>query len=305
MIVPAWLTTWTLDLPALLFSAGLTALYLRGARRRAEVARPRPHATRAFLVGVTVVLISHLSPVAAYSAVLYWPHMVQHLLIIVVAAPLIAWSAPVATIRFALAPPTRHRLSQLARGSRRARRRAGSPHPLVLATVAHIAVLWLWHVPPVYDAAGRAPALHLAEHATFLAAAVWFWSEVRHTARRSPRTQAIATLCLGAMIVQGGVLGAVITFASRSLYDVYDGYGILSAIEDQQLAGALMWVPPGFVYASFAIRRFIGWFDLVGGNDPAPAVPSASTAPAPVRPERDRPVDGGRALAHEPGDPPR
>lgn len=303
--MPAWLTTWVLDLPTLLFAAGSTALYLRGARHRAEVTRPRPRATTAFLLGIGVVLLSHLSSVAAYSEVLFWPHMVQHLLITVVAAPLIAWSAPVATIRFALTSPTRHRLSQLARGSRRVRRRIGAPPPLVLATIVHVAVTWLWHVPPVYDAAVGSPALHLLEHATFLAAAVWFWSEVRHTARRNPRTQAIATLCLGAMIVQGGVLGAVITFASRSLYDVYGGFGVLSAIEDQQLAGALMWVPPGFVYASFAIRRFIGWFDLVGGSDPPPPSAPDGGSPSPARPGRDRPVDRDRALAHDPGDPPR
>lgn len=323
--MPDWITAWVLDLPTLLFATGVTALYLRGASHRAEVGRSRPRATTAYLVGIATVLFSHLSPVAAYSEVLYWPHMVQHLLITVVAAPLIAWSAPVATIRFALGPSARHRLAQLARGSRRTRRRVGSPPPLVLATLVHIAVTWLWHVPPVYDAAVRSPALHLLEHATFLAAAVWFWSEVRHAARRAPRTQAIATLCLGVMIVQGGVLGAVITFASRSLYDVYGGYGVLSALEDQQLAGALMWVPPGFVYASVAIRRFIGWFDLVGGGDEPPPTPrtgaasiaptassptpspppTAAGSPPPARPGRDRPVDHGPTLARDHGQPPR
>jgi putative membrane protein len=166
-----------------------------------------------------------------------------------------------------------------------------------LATLTHIAVIWLWHTPPIYDAAVNDPALHLLEHATFLASAVWFWSEIRSSARRSPRTQGIATLCLGAMIVQGGVLGATITFASRSLYDVYSGYGTMGALEDQQLAGALMWVPPSLLYASAAVRRFIGWFDLVGGADPPP----------PLRPEdgQDRPPDRGIAVARGPTDPPR
>jgi cytochrome c oxidase assembly factor CtaG len=81
------------------------------------------------------------------------------------------------------------------------------------------------------------------------------------TARRSRRAQALATLCLAALIVTGGVLGALLTFSSRSVYDVYVGVGGLTSLEDQQLAGALMWVPPSFVYAVVALRRFTSWID--------------------------------------------
>lgn len=293
------ITTWVLDLPALLFSGGATTLYLLGTKRRAERGVARPWATVAFLLGIVVLLLSHLSPIAAYSEVLFWPHMVQHLLITLVAGPLIAWSTPVTTIRQALPADARHRLALVARRARRTRRRAGSPPPLLLATLASIAVLWIWHTPPVYDAAVRAPALHLLEHASFLATAVWFWSEVRSSARRHPRTQAIATLCLGLMIVQGGVLGAAITFAGRSLFEVYAGHGGLSSLEDQQLAGALMWVPPGFVYGGVAVRRFIGWFNLVGGGDPVPP------EPGPVGHGPGCPPDGGERLANTPAEPPR
>ncbi len=292
-------SSWVLDLPALLFACGATTLYLVGAKRRAERGLARPRATLAFLLGIAVVLVSHISPIAAFSKVLFWPHMVQHLLITLVAAPFIAWSSPVTTIRQALPAEARHPLALVSRRSRRARRRVGSPPPLLLATLASIAMLWIWHTPPVYDAAVRSPALHLLEHASFLGTAVWFWSEVRSSARRNPRTQAIATLCLGLMIVQGGVLGAAITFASRSLFEVYTGYGALSALEDQQLAGALMWVPPGFVYGSVAVRRFIGWFNLVGGDDPAPP------EPGPVGRDGACPPDRGQHLAGNAAEPSR
>jgi putative membrane protein len=253
-----WWSPWVLDAPAIATVTGLTALYLRGATLRARRGVSRPRRTAAFLCGVVLVLLSQVSPVAAWSEVLLWPHMIQHLVITVVAAPLLALGAPVTTVRIALPSATRHRLALLARRSRRWRRTSGIP-PLVLASVAHVAMLWLWHTPLLYDAAVTNPGLHLLEHASFLASAVWFWSEVWATARRSRRVQALATLCLGAMIVQGGVLGALLTFAGRSLFAVYDGAGGLTALEDQQLAGALMWVPPGFVYASVAVRRFIGW----------------------------------------------
>lgn len=287
-------TTWVLDLPTLLFVAGATALYLRGARRRATIGPARPRATATLLTGMVVVALSHVSPIAAFSEVLFWPHMVQHLLITIVAAPLIAWSSPATTIRHALPLDARHNLARVARRSRRARHRIGAPPPLLLATVASIGALWFWHAPPVYDAAVNHPALHLLEHATLLASAVWFWSEVRSTAVRTPRTQAIATLSLAAMIVQGGVLGATITFAGRSLFDVYTGYGTVSALEDQQLAGALMWVPPAFVYGSVAVRRFIGWFDRVGGSDPPPP------GPGPAHPNGGCPPDRGEGVAAGP-----
>jgi putative membrane protein len=253
-----WWSHWSVDLPAVFMVGGLTALYLRGAATRARRGVARPRRTAAFLGGALLVLLGQVSPVAAWSEVLLWPHMIQHLMITVVAAPLLALGAPVTNIRVALPPGPRHQLALLVRRSRRWRRTVGVP-PLVLAVATHVLLLWLWHTPLLYDAAVTEPGLHLLEHASFLASAVWFWSEVWATARRSRRVQALATLCLGAMIVQGGVLGALLTFAGRSLFAVYDGAGGLTALEDQQLAGALMWVPPGFVYASVAVRRFIGW----------------------------------------------
>jgi putative membrane protein len=257
-----WWSAWVLDLPSLALLGGVTALYLHGAARRVHAGSGPPRSTAAFLAGVGVTLLAHVSPVASYAGVLLWPHMVQHLLLVLVAAPLLALGAPVATVRLGLPPGPRHALVSLARRSRRWRRAVGDPPLLVLATATHVIVVWVWHTPVLYDAAVSNAALHLLEHATFLGSAVWFWAEVVATARRDRRRQALATACLGAMIVQGGVLGALLTFATWSLYDVYDGWGALTAVEDQQFAGALMWVPPGFVYATVAVRRFVGWLRL-------------------------------------------
>jgi putative membrane protein len=280
-VVTSLLTDWQLDLPAIAVTAGVTALYLRGAQLRVSRGFPRPRRTASFLAGVAVVLLSQLGPVAVWSEVLFWPHMVQHLLLTLLAAPLLAYGVPLTTVRSALPPGPRGALVRLARSTRRWRRDLGAPPPLVLATLAHVAAIWAWHWPLAYDAAVASPALHLVEHATFLATAVWFWSEVRATHRRGRRTQALATVCFAAMIVQGAVLGALLTFAGRSLYAVYDGAAGLTALEDQQFAGALMWVPPGFVYGSFAVRRFVAWLrsaerdlavrERAGSPDPAPA----------------------------------
>jgi cytochrome c oxidase assembly factor CtaG len=256
----AW-TTWTTDLPAIAGLAGVTAAYLRGYGRRRAAGTARPRRLATFLTGVAVTLLSVTSPVATVGGQLLWAHMVQHLSLTVVAAPLLALGAPIATIRQGLPPGPRHAVARGARRSRRLRRRIGDPPALVVATAVHIVVLWVWHAPGLYDAAVTVDAIHGLEHVLFLSTAVWVWSEVVATARRSRRFQALATLCLGALIAQGGVLGALLTFAGRSVYAVYTGGGGLSALEDQQLGGALMWVPPGFVYAVVAVRRFAAWID--------------------------------------------
>lgn len=260
MSEPAW-TTWTADWPALAAMAGSLTLYLRGYGRRRTAGTARPRRLALFLAGLGVVLLALVTPVATVSEQLLWVHMVQHLLLMVVAAPLLALGAPVATIRQGLSPGSRHALARVSRSSRRARRRVGDPSPLVVATAVHIAVTWVWHAPALYDLAVRVEAVHALEHAAFLGTAVWVWSEVVATARRGRRLQAYATLCLGALIAQGGVLGALLTFAGRSVYAVYTGAGGFTALEDQEFAGALMWVPPGFVYATVAVRRFTAWID--------------------------------------------
>jgi putative membrane protein len=257
----SWYTAWVLDAPAIAVLTGTTMLYLRGESRRRTQGRGRPRRTAAFLGGVAVTLFALVSPVAGLSEVLLWVHMVQHLLLVVVAAPLLALGAPVATVRFALPPGGRHALARVSRTTRRWRRRAGDPHPLLLAAVVHIAVTWVWHAPVLYDLAVANAGVHLLEHAGFLASAVWVWAEVVATARKGHRAQGLVTLALGAVMATGAVLGALMVFADRSLYDVYTGHGGLSAVEDQEFAGALMWVLPSFVYATVAIRSFVRWFE--------------------------------------------
>ncbi|MFA9432992.1 cytochrome c oxidase assembly protein [Egicoccus sp. AB-alg2] len=257
-----WYAAWVFDAPALLLLGGTSALYLRGrGRRHARGAPAQPRRTAAFLAGVAAGLLALVTPIAAWSAHLFWVHMVQHLLLLVVAAPLLALGEPVSTIRPVLPPAGRHALARASRWSRRLRRGIGDPHPVLLATVVHILATWIWHAPVLYDAAVSNAGIHLLEHAAFLGTGVWFWSEIVAVARRDRRSRGLAPLCLGALIATGGVLGALLVFADRSLYAVYTGAGGLTALEDQEFAGALMWVPPSFVYAVVAIRLFVAWID--------------------------------------------
>lgn len=261
MDAAAWWSRLAIDWAAVAGLLGVTVWYLRGAAVRHRQGRRAPRRTAAFLTGVLVTLVAVAGPLPGWSDALLWVHMIQHLLLTVVAAPLLALGSPVSTLRLALSPAARSRLAGWSRTTRRWRRGVGDPPALVVATVVHIVVTWVWHAPWLYDLAVRNDAVHALEHTAFLGTAVWVWIEIVATARRSRRAQALATLCLAALIVTGGVLGALLTFSSRSVYDVYVGVGGLSSLEDQQLAGALMWVPPSFVYAVVALRRFTSWLD--------------------------------------------
>ena len=260
---PTWWRAWIFDGPSIAFLVGIGTLYIQGELlRRRQTGLARPRRVAAFTVGWVVVLLSVVSPVAGLADQLLWVHMVQHLLFTVVAAPLLALGAPQATIRRALPPRTRSRLASAVRRVG-LRRRAWAPPPIMLAGAVHAASWWLWHAPVLYDLAATNAAVHLLEHIMFLGSAVWFWTAVVAATRRGRRHHALATLSLGGLIAQGGLLGALMTFAPRSVYAAYEGAWGLTALEDQQLAGTLMWVPPSFVYAIVAIALFVRWFEIV------------------------------------------
>jgi putative membrane protein len=259
----AWWAAWEADWSAIAALLGIGALYLRGeAQRRRQTDRPRPGRVAAFATGWLVTLLALVSPVAGLSGELLWVHMIQHLLLTVVAAPLLALGAPQSAIRRAVGPGPRHGLSRIVRRVS-LRRHHWAPPTITLAAAAHAAALWAWHAPPLYDLAATNAAIHLLEHAFFLGTAVWFWMAVVAATRRGRHQHAMATLSLGALIAQGGVLGALLTFAPQSVYATYEGARGLTALEDQQLAGGIMWVPPGFVYATVAIALFIRWMGLL------------------------------------------
>jgi putative membrane protein len=103
-------------------------------------------------------------------------------------------------------------------------------------------------------ACARHPAWHIAQHLCFLASALLFWSAMLH---RRPRNYGVAALCLFATSVVSGALGAMMAFAQSPWYVGYSRLGMapfgLTALEDQQLAGMLMWVPGGVVHAGAAL----------------------------------------------------
>ena len=287
-VVPGELAgAWSWD-PVLLASLATAAVVYGWAARRS---RRTGRARRAgfFYAGVGVLVAALVSPLDALASATFSAHMVQHLLLILVAAPLLLAGRPVATITPALSSRPRRIVARVSGRLRGPAHRIRQP---VVVALAGVLVLWTWHMPSLYEAALRHDAVHALEHASFLVAALLFWSVVLASGHRRGVPRPVAVLLVFVTGVQSTALGAVLVFATSILYPAQTaGAGAwgLSALEDQRLAGALMWVPPAVVYIAVMAVLLARWFSEMppasspdGGNDrvePVVAVSVGGEAP--------------------------
>jgi cytochrome c oxidase assembly factor CtaG len=123
----------------------------------------------------------------------------------------------------------------------------------------HAIALWVWHTPVLFEAALADEAVHVAQHSCFLVSALFFWWSVfgRGAARRGGASVA----SLFTTMMHTSALGALLTFAPASWYAHYakaSAFG-LSALEDQQLGGLVMWVPGGLAYLVAGLAIVAAW----------------------------------------------
>lgn len=259
----AALATWTWD-PAVVAILLITlAVYASGwwrGRRHGDRAAS-VLALTAWLGALSAFAAAAMSGAALFDDLLFSVHMLQHLLLAFVAAPLLVVARPLHCARWLL----RHAGWQPHRRPRRGARRLlrlemRYARPAVAFVVATVA-LWVWHVPALYDAALGSDAVHGAQHVSFLAAGLLYWWPLSRFAPRSVRLTTnvgrVLYLALGAM--QSGLLGALIAFSPRPWYVPYlrDGASEQLVTGDQQLGGVLMLLPTIVVFvvgAVFAIR---------------------------------------------------
>ncbi len=261
----AW-GTWNWQ-PAVLLGLMLAGwLYGRGTAalwRRAGAGRGvRFGQAAAFASGLTALFVALVSPLDALASALFSAHMVQHLLLILVAAPLLVISVPLVPLLWAL--PLRCRRLLGGSWQRIGGLRTGwhvLTQPLVVGILSAIA-LWLWHAPSFYNAALQNEGVHAAEHASFLVTALLFWWVVLHPGPRDRSDYGAALLLIFATMLQTGGLGALLTFARTPWYAAYTDRALawgLTPLEDQQLAGLIMWVPMGTVYLGFGLWLVATW----------------------------------------------
>lgn len=220
--------------------------------------------TSAFLLGLIAVLVALVSEIDALATQLFSVHMVQHMLLTVVAAPLLLLAAPIRPLLRGLPVGIRASVVRPLARSRAARRLAHAlRHPLV-AGALYVGGLYAWHVPRLYDAALQNPAVHVTEHLWFLASALLFWSVVidplPFRGTLDPAGRLPYLLVAGA--AQNTVLGGVLSFSTLLLYGTYtqspERFG-LDPITDQRIGGAVMWVVGDLVFLGAASIAFFRW----------------------------------------------
>ncbi len=246
------------------------ALYICGLVRSGR----RSWETLAFSAGLLTLGLALLSPLDRWGAELFAAHMVQHEVLMLIAAPLLVLGRPLPIFLWAFPARMRASLGRVSRTGWVHRVWSGLTRPLS-AWLLHAVALWVWHAPPLFDAVLRNRAIHDLQHFTFLATALLFWSALLHA--RARESQGAAIIYLFTTTVHSSVLGALITFGSHPWYQSYlqtaPQWG-LTALEDQQLGGLIMWVPASFVYVGVALLLMARWLTRT-----APSVMNATPEP--------------------------
>jgi putative membrane protein len=272
---------WSFN-PPLLLAIILAVLYRSGDRRTVTAPRRRGEQRWmgfCFYSALAVLVIALSSPLDALAEKLFWAHMVQHVLLLVVAPPLIVVARP--WVRLWRSVPLGSRRSvgrSLGLGERMApvrwaSRTLGSPVPTF---VLFSAVLLVWHLPAMFDATLRSVTLHALEHTLFFGTALMFWKQVIDSPPlRAPMAsvQRVGYL-VGAMVVTWA-LAVVLALAPHPLYPSYaheaSRPGGISALADQQIAAGIMWVPGSITFVIVIFLYVHRWL-----------------TPAPIRATRSR-----------------
>jgi putative membrane protein len=265
-VADPWLVI-PLALSAVLYASGLRRLRRHaaaGERRRGVVPGVgrgiRRWEAGCFAAGWITLAVALVSPLHPMGEVLFSAHMAQHTLLMSVAAPLLVLGRPMIPMLWALPMGWRRSLGAAAgsgavRGTWRALTRP------VAAWALHGAAVVLWHVPALYEATITSDFAHGLQHASFLATALLFWWSLIH-GRERRMGYGVAVMYLFATMLYMGGLGALITFAPQPWYAAYSTTTMLwglTPLEDQQLAGLIMWIPAGTAYLIAALALLAAW----------------------------------------------
>jgi cytochrome c oxidase assembly factor CtaG len=255
--------------PAVVLPLALAAwLYARGVRgvwARAGAGHGATHAeVWAFAAGWLALAIALVSPLHALGEALFSAHMAQHELLMAVAAPLLVLGRPLLPFLWALPRRWRARVGRWGRAPvvRRAWTSLTSP---LAAFALHAVAVWGWHVPSLYEASISSDGAHALQHASFLVTALLFWWSLlgaRGAALERRGGRGAAVLSLFGTMMHTGVLGALITFAGALWYPSYAatvGAWGLTPLEDQELAGLIMWIPASASYLVAALALVARW----------------------------------------------
>lgn len=255
---------WNWDPVAVIVLGAVAWCYLLGLYRlwqRAGSGRVvRRSQAGCFMAGWLVLALSVLSPLDPLSDQLGAAHMVQHMLLMTLAAPLIVWGAPAYVMLWGMDPYWRRVLTH---GRRRLFEYHAPLHWLwqpLFIWFMYFAVLWVWHLPLLYGAALTNPVVHDLQHMLFFAVSILFWRVVLDPLSHKRISPGLGTLFLFTTTLQATILGVFMTLSPVVWYPGYEGRTAMwgyTALEDQQLAGLIMWMPACAVYLFVAMLLLV------------------------------------------------
>jgi putative membrane protein len=259
------LSSWTwppyifipLLLTAVLYATGIIKL-----TRRSDHSRPHLFHILSFTAGWLSLIVALDSPIHELSEQLFWVHMTQHEILMLVAAPLIVLGAPLHPMLWALPRSTRALAGTVARNSVFKTGWLAVSGPFA-AWLLHGLILWLWHAPILFDLAVEHEPIHAIQHISFFGSALLFWWALVQ-GRKARLGYGKGVLYIFSTGVHMGLLGALLTFSPQPWYAPYvatDAAWNISALADQQLGALIMWVPAGAVLLVIGLVFFWKWLE--------------------------------------------
>jgi cytochrome c oxidase assembly factor CtaG len=250
---------WTFDPWIVLPLAIISALYFAGAVRLwSRTGHPVTKLCHiiAYGAGCISLAIALISPLHWLGERVFTFHMIEHEIVMALAAPLIVLANPIGTLMWGMPANARRLIAAFVQ------------HPHVRAswalvsegrnaTILHGVAIWGWHAPGLFDAAVTSIVVHRIQHLSFFVTAILFWWSVL---RRSD--YGVGAFHLFVTMLHTSALGALMALAPRVLYadqTLHSAEWGLTRLEDQQLAGVVMWVPAGTVYAGAALAVTALW----------------------------------------------
>lgn len=257
-------TAWSVEPMVLAGLAVLIAGYAAGVSRLWSEAGAGRGASgwqaASFAAGALALVIALVSPLDQMGGSLFSAHMAQHILLTAVAPPLLLLGRPVVLL-WSLPIELRSVVGRWIGTGLLPRIWRWMARPAIAVSI-EAAVLWGWHLPGAVNLALTSELAHTAMHLSYLLGGLLMWEALAHAGQRRSTSYLVAAASAFLTMLHSGLLGALLTFAPEPLYAVYAGrtsaWG-LTSLEDQQLAGLLMWVICGLIYVTAAILLFGAW----------------------------------------------
>jgi putative membrane protein len=214
-----------------------------------------------FTLGWISLVVALDSPLHELGEQLFWVHMSQHEILMLISAPLLVLGRPLVPFLWALSPAWRERAANLGRLKSFKASWSVVSAPISAWLLSALA-LWIWHIPPLFEQTLRSEWIHAAQHTTFLVTGLLFWWPLMKPTQFLGYGGGLAYVFTTAL--HTSILGALLTFAPRAWYSSYITTAPawhLTALEDQQLGGLIMWIPAGTLLLIVGLVLLVKWMN--------------------------------------------